>query len=989
MRGDLSVTDQIKSFDVGQKIGGYEVTRKEPLENLHGWYYELVHGKTGAKHLHLAVPDDNNGFSVAFPTVPKDSTGVPHILEHVTLMGSKKFPVKDPFFSMIPRSLQTFINATTFPDLTNFLFSTRNEKDFYNLLSVYLDAPFFALLREESFKQDGHRLEFDVADDPSSGLRFKGVVFNEMKARINTPLDRGLHAIGTSLYPDLTYANESGGDPEFIPDLTYDQLKEFHRTHYHPSNSYFLTYGNLPLDHTLEQIEREVLQHFDRITPDVDIADQPRFDKPREFRTQFALGADEDPARKATVLIGWMTTHTSNSYEMLVLRVLQEVLLGNAASPLRKALIDSGLGDALADFVGIQTDYREASFIVGLKGTDADKASQIESLVLESLEQIVKDGIDNERVEAAIHQLEIESREISNAQFPFAIRMLYQLQGPFLYGGDPYKQLQFDKDIAKLQDQRKAGPYFEDMIRRYFLDNTHRVRMIIEPDKDLEHRQEAKEKERLSKIEASLSEADKQQLVEDARRLKELQDSRPNVEVLPTLELSDVPMTFEDVDHKIEQIAGARVGFFDQPTNGITYIDVQADFSALSEDLKDRLGVFAYAFPKSGAGPSDYLEMARRIDSFTGGVASGAGARSLAGTEDRFRQVLTLTGKALARNHTQFVSILKDLMASVRFDPKRLKDLIAEHKGQYDSFLVFAGTEFARALAAGKLSEQKNLEERLGGLSLYRTLKELAGYSEEQLSAVISDFETIRDTLFRTGGLNICVTTDAKHFDEIRELLSDALSPLPAEAKEASGNGVGFTPSIKHEARTIPAPVNFNARVVKTPEMTHPDAPALLVLSTWMTSKYCIRELREKRGAYGAGAGYTREGGFFSFITGRDPNVAETYRVFQAGVAEVINNGIAETDLKESILSACRQVDPLSSPDTKGRTRFFGDLAGYTLELQERFKNGLLTVTAEDVQRVAKTYLDGDVGVMATVGNPDRVAEANETLGGIFEVASV
>lgn len=979
---------EIKSFEVGQRIGGYEVTRKEPLENLHGWYYELVHERTGARHMHLAVPDDNNGFNVVFPTVPKDSTGVPHILEHVSLMGSKKYPVKDPFFSMIPRSLQTFINATTFPDLTNFLFSTRNEKDYYNLLSVYLDAPFFALLREESFKQDGHRLEFEVPDDPSSGLRFKGVVFNEMKARINSPLDRGLHAIGSSLYPDLTYAHESGGDPQFIPDLTYEDLKEFHRTHYHPSNAYFLTYGDLPLDKTLEQIESEVLAHFEKITPDVDIPDQKRFDAPREFRTRFALGRDEEPDGKTTVLVGWLTTHTSDSYEMLVLRVLQEVLLGNAASPLRKALIDSGLGEALADFVGLQTDYREAGFIVGLKGTNVDQAEKIEALVLETLEQVVKDGIDDERVEAAIHQLEIESREISNARFPFAIKMLYELQGPFVYGGDPYRTLQFDKDVAKLQEHRKAGPYFEEIIRKYFLDNTHRVRMIVEPDKDLETNQEKAEREKLAKIETSLTDQQKTELVEAAARLQDLQDSKPNVDILPTLTLADVPMKFEDVAHTIEQIGGARVGFFPQPTNGITYIDIQADISGLPENLKDLLGVFGYVLPKSGGGDSDYLDMANRIDSYTGGIGSGAGTRSLAGSETDFRQVLTLSGKALARNHEPFVAILKDLTSAARFEPKRVKDLVSEYKGQFDSFLVFAGTQFAMALAAAKLSRQKLLDERIGALSLYTTLKKLAGQSEAEMEALIADLDTIRQTVFRTGGLNICVTTDEKDIDEVRRLLTDALTSLSTDPATSTGSEGAFTPQIKHEARTIPAPVNFNVVVVKTPEITHPDAPALQVVSQWLGSKYYIRELREKGGAYGAGASYSREGGFFTFITARDPHITRTYEVFKAGVQEIIDNGITDVDLKESILSSCRQVDPLSSPDTKGRTRFFGDLAGYTLELQEKFKKGLLGVTEEDVKRVASTYLTKE-GVMATLGNPDKIAEANEALGGVFEVASV
>lgn len=973
-------------FEVGATIGGHTVDRKEPLEHLRGTYYELTHQKTGARHLHLAVPDDNNAFGVVFPTVPKTGNGVPHILEHTALMGSQKYQVKDPFFAMIPRSLQTFINASTSDDATTFLYSTRNEKDYFNLLSVYLDASFFPLLRELSFKQDGHRLEYEVPDDPASGLQLKGVVFNEMKGYMATPVFTALQAIGTALYPDLTYGVNAGGDPAQIPDLTWEELKQFHATHYHPSNSYFITYGNIPLEKTLEQVESDVLSKFVKITPDVEIRDQKRFEEPREFRAQYPLSKEEDLKRKTVVIVGWLTTYSSDSFEMFALHVLNQVLLGNAASRLHKALIDSGLGDALADFTGLRTDYKEAAFLAGIKGADATDAGKIEALILETLENIVKEGIDQGQVDAAIHQLEIDAREITNRGYPYGIRMIYGLQNPLFYGGDPYQSLQFDKDIERLQEARKAGTFFEDLIRKYFLDNSHRVRIIVEPDQEREEKLLKAENDKLAKIESSLTEADRKKILEDSKALKNLQESQPDIAVLPTLELSDIPMDFEVIQETIEEIGGARVGLFSQPTNGLTYIDLAADFSSLDDRLKDWLALFGYALTQSGAGASDYLQLAERIDSYTGGIGAGASARAIAGKDD-FRQMLVVSGKALARNHKPFVAILKDIFSAPDFTPKRLKDLIAQLKAQYDTAVSFNGLQFAMSTAAAKLSAQKQLEERLGGLRQYTVLKELAQRSEDELADVIVDLNAIKDHLFRSGGLQICVTTDEKNFPEVRELLEDALKALPQAAVEGKPAQADL-PKIVHEAKTIAVPVAYNARVVKTVEFTHADAPALLVLSQHLSSKYFIRELREKRGAYGAQALFAREGGYFMFITSQDPNIAGTFDIFKQGVAEIIDNGVEPADLKEAILSACGAVDPLSSPDTKGRTRFFGDLAGYTLALQKEFKKKLLEVTEADVRRVAKDHLLNE-GAMATVSNPDKVEEANQQMGGIFEVSAI
>ncbi len=970
-----------KSIEVGTQLHGFKVDRKEPLENLQGTFYELTHSGTGARYIHIEAPDDNNLFSVIFPTVPKDSTGVAHILEHVALQGSERFPVDNMFTSMTTRSLKTFMNASTSGDSTQYYYSTRNEKDYFNLMDIYLDAAFFPLLDELAFKQEGHRLEFAVLGDPTSELKFSGVVFNEMKAQMATPIYLMFRALSQTLHPDLTYANNSGGDPEFILDLTWENLKRFHAEHYHPSNSYFFTYGNIPLERNLEWIEEKALSRFRRSNVDTRVPDQERFASPREYEATYPLAMQEDPNKKCQLLVSWATTHLGNSFEVFALDVLEEVLIGNAASPLRKALIDSGLGEALADLSGFIPIYREPAFSAGLKGIRKEDADAVEKIVLDTLTELADEGVDQSQVDAAIHQREIRGREISNAGRPYALRLFGQLKGAYMYDGDPYRSLRFDDDLAQLQAERAAGPFFENLIRRFLLDNPHRVRILLAPDQDLEESRNAKEKARLEKVRASLSDSDIAKIIEDSVALKKSQDSRQDLSSLPTLELVDVPMTFEDIGHQIEQIGGARVGFFPLPTNGLSYVDFQFSFSRLPDHLKNTLPLFAYALTNSGAGDDDYLKMAARIQSATGGVGAGAHTRSLS-TGEGFLQSFNMSGTALARNHVPMMAIFKDILSAVKFEPHRLKDLIGERKATTESSVVASGHMYSYSLASSKLDSLGALNERLNGLSQLADLKDLANLDESGLSKVIGDLNAIKSHLFRNAAVQICVTTEEKNIPEIRKLVEEILDALPGEtsAEELSKTEA---PALGNIARTTSVPVAYNAKAMKVATFTSKDSPALMVLSRLMDAKYLHREIREKGGAYGGFSTYNREGGVLALLSYRDPHIARTLDVYKKAAKWVQSDEWNAQDLKEAILVGCGQVDPLTSPDTKGRSRFFDDIAGYTLELKADFKKRLLGVTADDIRRVANDYLSREAAI-ATISSVEKVEEANQELGNIF-----
>ncbi len=972
-------------YQIGARVGGYTVTRVEAYQQVQGWYLELTHEATGARHIHVACADDNNSFMVTFPTIPQDDTGVAHILEHIVLCGSEKYPVRDPFFSMMPRSLNTFMNAMTSSAWTTYPFSTRSEKDYFNLLDVYLDATFFPKIAQEAYKQEAWRFEFAKGDDASSPLEYKGVVFNEMKGAMANPGSRLYRTVYKGIFPDITFGNNSGGEPSAIPNLTWQQLRDFHATHYHPSNAYFYTYGNYDLKKTLGIIENNVLKRFGKLEKDWSVPDQPRFNAPKRLEEVYAIAPTEVGQKKAQVLVSWLTSKITDSFELLALRVLERVLLANAASPLRQALIESKLGSALADGTGLNDGPKEAVFGAGLKDVDATDAEKIETLIVETLQNLVNNGVDREMVTASIHRFEIEAREVSNAGFPFAFRPAFEALGAYLYGGDPFRALQFDEDIARLQRELEGGRFFETLIEQQFINNPHRVTVVLKPDAELIARAEAEEKALLADIKTKLSPAEVQQILQDAATLKAQQEAEQNLDVLPTLELSDVPMSFEDVPHRIETIHGATVGLFAQPTQGLTYVDISLDSSGLSDDLKALLPVFAFVMTKMGAGHSDYLEMAKRIEASTGGISANAGFRVAPDDLERVRQAFAVNLKTLNRNLAASFEILRDELTALTFDRTHLRNLLAMYRAGLEQRVIGAGHVYAIRLAEAQLSALGAIRERFEGVSHVRLARELAALDDNGLERLVGQFEAIKTHLFRAGEARICITADQDQIQDLERRVTELLEAMPNAALSTSSALPNPSPR-QFVARSTAVPVAFDAVVFKTVPYVHPDAPALLALGEYLRARYTHKEIREKGGAYGGFASANREDGTFVFASYRDPHIKRTFEVFD-NVNAFMNQPIEADALKEAILAACADVDPLTSPDTKGRARFFNDLAGYTLERRAEFKKRLLNLKADDLRRVAKTYLQD--GAKAVVSSEEKLLEANAEMGGVMQIEAV
>lgn len=970
-----------KGLQVDQEISGYRIQSMHPLKHIDGVLYQLLHMGTGARHLHISVPDDENAFGVTFKTVPSDSTGVAHILEHTALCGSEKYPVRDPFFSMLKRSLSTFMNAFTASDWTMYPFATQNRKDFYNLMDVYLDAAFFPKLEALSFKQEGHRLEIEEANGQKQ-LVYKGVVYNEMKGAMSSPSQVMGRSLLNALYPDTTYCNNSGGDPDVIPTLTHAQLTAFHQRHYHPSNAYFYTYGNLPLQSHLSFIADKVMGRFAAIDPETDVPMQPRWSKPITARYTYALAPGENPTQKHQVCLAWLMSDICDTFELLVLTVIEQILLGNAASPLRKTLMDSGLGSAMSDGTGFDADNRDTLFACGLKDVAETSADRIEQLVLNVFEDLVQTGIEREMIDSAIHQIEFHRKEITNTPYPYGLRLLLTLIGSWLHGGHPERVLLLDNDLQRLRQEIDKGSFLESRIKKYFINNPHRVRMILSPDREKTQEDEkrilAELRTRFSKMDPS----EREQIRDDAVRLKSLQEQPEDVTCLPTLALADIPSTVPaySPSHIHEELP---LWSYRQPTSGIFYFNGVAS-ATLPPDLLPWVPFFCYLITKIGTRKRSYTEMARKIDAVTGGLTMMANSRAPFYATDTALPLISINAKCLGPNTHATLSIVEELIASADFgDPLRLKQLLGEYQAGLEAMVIQNGHRLAIALSSRSFSQAAALSELWNGVHQVTTIRSFSANSgKEQTDLLIDKLTAISKKIFLPDNMVMAAIGDQADIDAAT---SSILKSKSLGACQQGHQPLRLSPMTvetdsqrPHEGWHTSSAVAFVAQTRPAVTLSHADAPALSVLSKILRSLYLHREIREKGGAYGGFAMFNPENGLFSLASYRDPHIVRTLEVFNGAIAFIQSHPFKEEDIQEAILQVCSEMDKPDAPGPGARKAFMRLICGLTDQARQQFKQQLLEVTADQVRKVARQYLSADVSEgVAVIAGQDHLERAN------------
>lgn len=935
----------------------FEWIRTTPIASLKVEVQEFRHKATGAPHYHIAADDDQNVFMVAFRTVPEDSTGVAHILEHTSLCGSRRYPVRDPFFMMTRRSLNTFMNAFTASDWTAYPFASRNRKDFDNLLSVYLDAVFYPNLDALDFAQEGHRVEFAEPGNPESDLVFKGVVFNEMKGAMSSPVATLWQTLTEHLFPTVTYHYNSGGDPAHIPDLTYEQLKAFHATHYHPSNAIFLTYGEIPARELQQRFEELALAEFERLDMDIRVPDERRYDAPIAVSGHYALDGETETRDRTHVVLGWLLGNITDPREVLQAHLLSGVLLDNSASPLRQVLETTDLGSAPSPLCGLQDSTREMVFAAGLEGSNPEHAEAVEQLILDTLNRVAEEGVDPAMVEAVLHQLELQQREISGDGFPYGLQLMVHALSPAIHGGDPVAALNVDDTLNELREAIRDPEFIKRLVREQLIGNRHRVRLVMEPDPELSDKRQAAEAERLAAIKAAMSERERQEVIELAAALERRQHQQDDPDKLPKVGLDDIPADLPIPEGESKQLA-APATWFSRGTNGLVYQEVVVDLPDFEPELAELIPLFCDALPEVGSAGRDYLQTQALQAAVTGGIGARSTVRGAVDNVLSTRGVFVVGGKALSRNHDKLASLLQETFASARFDElPRLRELVAQERLHQEQSVTGSGHALAMVAASSGLSPAAALAHRWNGLMGIKQLKALDDSLDDKsaLEAYAERLTRIRDRLLQAPRQFLLIG-EAEERAAIEQAVQQHWQAVPPGRDIES-----FTPPSPQgalaQAWTTSTQVNFCAKAYPAVPVEHPDAAALMVLSGFLRNNFLHRAIREQGGAYGGGASYDPDAGAFRFFSYRDPRLAETLADFDRSVAWLISETHPWRLIEEAILGVVSSIDKPGSPAGEAKKAFHAALHGRTPEQRRRLRARVLEVRGEDLKRVAETYL--------------------------------
>lgn len=954
---------------------GFELIREQEIPEYNTLARWFRHTKSGAELLSLENDDENKVFGITFRTPANDSTGVGHIMEHAVLCGSRKYPVKEPFVELIKGSIHTFLNAFTYPDRTCYPVASTNLKDFYNLIDVYLDAVFYPNLTPFTLQQEGWHYELDEPDKP---LQYKGVVFNEMKGNYSSP-DRILSELSQNyLFPETTYRHESGGHPRDIPRLTWEQFKHFHETYYHPANSRIYFYGDDPLEERLAILD-SYLRDFDRIEVNSEVGLQKPWSKPKTVREKYP--ASDDPEQNKTMLtVNWLLAENDTPLRGLALAVTGHILLGTPASPLHKALIDSGYGEDVTG-VGIETELRQIYFSTGLKGVGDENVDKVERLVIDTLSALCSKGIDPHTVEASMNTVEFRLRENNTGSYPRGLALMLRCLAYWLYNRDPIDAIGFEKPLSKLKKQLAKNPrYFEGIIDTYFLRNPHRLTLILEPDADLRQQEEARERSKLERVKQSLTREELLQIIENTRELRARQEKPDDPEALakiPSLHLQDLEREAKKIPLAEQQVGEAKILYHDLFTNGIVYLALGFDYHCLPEDLLPYLPLYSRCLLEIGTTEESFVQLFQRIGRKTGGISpsvyNNARLHSSQATT-----LLLLRGKALMSQTGELLAIMNDMLRKIQLDNReRFLQMVLEEKANLEAGLIPGGHGYVNTRLRARFSESGWLSERLGGVSYLFFIRELVEQVKSNWPAVLAKLEEIHKRIFTRHNLICNVTLDAENWATFEPELRAFLKALPAQPQSAQT--WNREAAFEFEGLTVPTQVNFVAKGANLYELGYTFHGSALVIQKFLRTTWLWERIRVQGGAYGGFCTFDRRTGVFSFVSYRDPNLQQTLESYDKTADFLRQVPLLASEIERSIIGTIGDLDAYQLPDARGYTSMDRYLAGETDETIQQIRDEVLSTTEADFRHFADVLdMVREHGVVEVLGSPEAIAAANE-----------
>lgn len=958
------------------RIPAYELVLKEEISDIHSEGYLLKHKKSGARVMVLKNEDDNKVFNIAFRTPPADSTGVAHILEHSVLCGSKNFPLKDPFVELVKGSLNTFLNAMTYPDKTMYPVASCNEQDFKNLMHVYLDAVFFPNIyeKEEIFRQEGWHYELENTDAP---LTLNGVVYNEMKGAFSSPEDVLEREIFNSLFPDTPYGVESGGDPQCIPDLKYSEFLSFHSRYYHPANSYIYLYGNMDMEERLNWMDEEYLSKYDEIPVDSQIGRQKAFSEVRNVEMEYSVTESEPEENNSYLSYNIVVGDSLDIERSVAFEILDYTLLSAPGAPLKKVLLEEGIGK---DIMGSYEDgiYQPFFSVIAKNANPADR-DRFLSLIRSTLEDIVKNGVDKKAIEAGINYIEFRFREADYSSFPKGLMYGIDVFDTWLYDDTkPFERLKCLDIFEELKKKADTG-YFEELIEKYLLSNTHASVVVVNPKRGL-----AAEKEKvLAEYKASLNQEQLDKLVADTKHLKEYQDAEETEEALKTIPLlrrEDISRESAKIYNTEKYVDDTLVLHHKIDTNGIGYLELLFDMKHVPEELVPYMGILKSVLGYVDTEHYDYGDLFNEINARSGGIMFGISVFTDSGDNQKFTPMAGIKAKALYKDIPFVFEMIKEILKTSKLDDeKRLYEIIAKMKSRLQMSLVSSGHTTAAMRALSYFSAGSYFQEKISGVDFYQLLNDIEENFEQRKADVIAKLKELVGYIFRAENLMVSYTSEEKGYEGLEKEIEEFKEVLYTGAKQTAVFHSSCV--VKNEGFKTAGQVQHVAAAGNFKEAGFVYTGALRILKVMLSYEYLWMNIRVKGGAYGCMSSFKRNGDGF-LVSYRDPNLEKTLEIFRKTGDFIRSFHADEREMTKYIIGTISELDIPMTPSAKGNMSLNAWFSKVTEEDLQRERQEILNAQPEDIRKLA-----GIVDAMmeqnriCVVGSEEKIEQEKKVFG--------
>ena len=963
-------------LEIGGSYSGFKLLEEKFIEEVNGIGRLFVHDISGAQLYNIENDDDNKVFSISFRTPPEDSTGLPHILEHSVLCGSRKFPTKEPFVELAKGSLNTFLNAITFPDKTMYPIASKNKKDFINLMDVYLDAVFFPSIYENpnTLKQEGWHYDINNSEDDIS---YKGVVYNEMKGAFSQPESVLFRKIQECLYPDTPYGVESGGDPEFIPNLTQEQFLKFHKSYYHPSNSYLYIYGDGNILEFLQFIDKEYLNNFSRKIVLSKINLQTPFSTPKEFYINYPISKGEGKEDKTFLSLSYSVGKSTDAEICLAFDILNYLLLQTNSAPLKRALIQAELGkDVTGSF---ENSILQPIFSIVVKNSNPDKKEAFKSIVYNTLERLVEEGIDKKLIEAAINIYEFQLREADHGSYPKGLIYGIQIMDSWLYDSNPSIHLEYEKILRNIKTALNTN-YFEEMIEKYILNNNHSVMMVVKPKKGMAELKEGEVEKKLDRFKSSLSKKEIEKLVEETIKLREIQmtpDSKEDLNKIPLLSISDIEIDVEKIPIEEKMENDIKVLFHPLFTNGIAYMNLYFDIDMVPKELIPYVSLLSQLLGKLDTDKHNYIDLSNEINIHTGGIQYRVEAFSEKDNDAMYSPKFIVKSRTLIEKLPQLNSLLEEIITGTRFsDDKRIREIIQETKSRIEKRIQGQGHLVVAQRLYSYFSSLGYYLELLNGIEYYRFISDLDSNYKEKVNEIKENLVKVSQLIFNKKTIFISLTCENKHYKDFKGLFPNLIESLASNHN--SKVKYDFDLSVKNEGLLTSSEVQYVGKGYNFKNVGYSYNGSLQVLKTILSYDYLWNTIRVQGGAYGAFFNISRDGNMF-LGSYRDPNLIETLNAYNKTPEYLKNFDVDEREMRKYIIGTISRLDTPYSNSIKGEVATARYLKNIKYEDLQKERLEILNTKKQDIRNTSelieavlrKNYL-------CVLGNENKISENKE-----------